>query len=121
MGTISKEFLSGSTSGRPILISNISTPGNTIHTTPDSSTIIDEVWLYATNLDSVSRVLTIEYGGTGLSDKIEVTVPSKSGLVVVVPGLIISGAGESGNTIRAFATSNNVINIVGYVNRITPP
>ena len=53
---------------------------------------------------------------TGPDDKITLSVPSKSGLTLVVPGLIISG---SSYPVRAFASTGSVVMISGYVNRIT--
>ena len=115
MATFSKQFLSGSTNGRQIKVTANATPGTAIHT-PDS-TGVDEIWLYATNQDTVSVDLTVEYGGTtSPDDKITLSVPSKSGSTLVVPGLIISG---SGNPVRAFASTGSVVMISGYVNRIT--
>lgn len=121
MATFSKEFLSGSTQGRGILVAATSTPGTTIHATGTSSTIDDEIWLYAHNSDSTDRKLTIEFGGTtSPNDLIEFTVKAESGLYLIVPGLVLTGTGSVANTVRAFAATTNVINIFGYVNRITP-
>lgn len=120
MGTISKEILSGSLQGKPIQITATGSTGTTIHTTLASSTIIDEVWLYATNNDTVQRNLTIEYGITGPSSEISVGIPSKSGLSIVTPGLILTGDGSTGSTITAYASVTASISLVGYVNRITP-
>jgi len=39
-------------------------------------------------------------------------------LVLVVPGLVIKG-NSTALVVRAFAATANVINIAGYVNRIT--
>ena len=116
MSTIDKVILSGSTQGQPISVAATSTPGTTIHTTGVSATIIDEIWLYATNNDTVSRNLTIEYG----SGNIELAIPAKSGLSLVVTGLVLTGSGVAGTVVRAFASAANQIRIVGYVNRITP-
>ena len=120
MATFTKELLSGSTGGRPIKVVQTATAGTTIHATGTSSSIIDEVWLYANNTSASSVDLTIEYGGTSNPDDlIIVSIPAKSGLSIVAPGLILTGDGAAARTIRAFASSANVINIVGYVNRIS--
>jgi len=114
MATFSKQFLSGSTNGKQIKVAATATPGTAIHT---PSTGTDEIWLYATNQDTVAVDLTVEYGGTtSPDDKITLSVPSKSGLTLVVPGLIISG---SSYPVRAFASTGSVVMISGYVNRIT--
>lgn len=121
MASFSKVLLSGSTGGRPIKIAATSTPGTVIHSTGTSSTIIDEIWLYASNTDATDRKVTLELGGTtSPDDLIEVTVTAESGLVLLLPGLLLVGDGASARTVRAFAASANLLNIVGYVNRITP-
>jgi hypothetical protein len=120
MGTIAKIALSGSTQGRPIQVSATGTPGTTIHTTGISATVIDEIWLYATNNDTVSRNLTIEFGSTGTANEISVAIPPKSGLSIIATGLVLRGDGSAGLTVAAFASATNVISLVGYVNRITP-
>jgi len=97
------------------------TAGTTIHATGTSSTVIDEIWLYAVNSDTTDRKLTIEYGGTSSPDDlVEFTVPAEAGLFLLVPGLILTGDGSTARTVRAFAATANVVNIAGYINRITP-
>ncbi len=120
MATFTKILLSGSTGGRPIKVAASGSTGTTIHTTQASSGVVDEVWLYATNTSTALVELTIEYGGTSNpDDRIIVGIPSKSGLSLVLPGLVLTGDGSSGRVIRAFGGSANNINIVGYVNRIS--
>lgn len=122
MATFSKQILSGSTNGRGIAIAATATLGNTIHTTGTSATILDEIWLYANNIDSVSRTLTVEFGGvTTTSDLIQISVPATpSGLYLVCAGLILRGTGSAGLTVSAFASTANKIEVFGFVNRITP-
>lgn len=121
MATYSKVLLSGSSGGRPVKVAATGTPGTTIHATGTSATTIDEIWLYAMNTDSTDHKLTLEYGGTtSPDDLLEVTIVAESGLVLLVPGLVLTGDGASARTVRAFAASANVITISGYVNRITP-
>ena len=120
MATFTKIHLSGSTGGQPIKVVATTTTGTTIHATGTSSTTIDEVWLYATNTDTVTRNLTIEYGGTANPDnRIIMGIPAQSGLTICVAGLILSGTGAAARTITAFASITNVINVAGYVNRIS--
>jgi len=120
MATFSKEFLSGSTNGRGILVAATATPGTAIHTTGTSATIEDEIWLYAHNTSASGVKLTIEFGGTGTADLIEYTVAAESGLYLIIPGLVLRGTGSVGTSVAAFAATTNVLNIFGYVNRITP-
>ena len=120
MATFSKQLLSGSTGGRLIKVAATATTGTTIHATGTSSSIIDEIWLYAVNSDPTARKLTIEYGGTSSPDDlIELTVAAESGLVLVVPGLILAGTGSAARKVTAFCATANVVSIGGYVNRIT--
>lgn len=119
MASFSKVLLSGSTGGRLIKVAATATTGTTIHATGTSSSILDEVWLYAVNSDTVDRKLTIEFGGTtSPDDLIEQTITAESGLFLVVPGLLMSGTGSAARTITAFAAAANVVLIGGYVNRI---
>jgi hypothetical protein len=120
MTNFTKLPLGGSTGGRPIKVAQTATAGTLIHSTPDASATIDEIWLYANNTDTTDRKLTLEYGGvTSPDDLIEITIPAESGLVLIVPGLILSGTGTAPRDVRAFAATANVINITGYVNRIS--
>lgn len=117
---ISKVLLSGSTGGMPIKVVATATTGTTIHATGTSASVIDEVWLYATNTSASTVSLTIEFGSTTAPDQnIIVGIPSKSGLSICVAGLTLVGTGSAARTITAFASSANVINIVGYINRIS--
>lgn len=119
MATFTKIPLSGSTDGRGIHIDDSATPGKTVHTGSATVTTIDEVWLYAMNYDTTDRKLTIEWGGaTAGGDIIEQTISAESGLILVVPGLILKG-NATPLVIAAFAATTSAINIFGYVNRIT--
>jgi hypothetical protein len=120
MATVTKVKLSGSTDGMMIKVAATATLGTAIHTA-NSNTAgeddFDEIWLWAVNHDTSPRLLTIEYGGATSPDcLIEVTIPVKSGLMLVVPGLIL----ENGLAVTAFAAAANVIMIGGFVNRMTP-
>lgn len=111
---VSKVKLSGSTDGKMIKVAATATLGTTIHTA--HATSLDEIWLYAVNSDTVNRKLTIEYGGATSPDcLIEITIPAESGLVCVLPGLILTNS----LVVTAFCASANVVMIGGYVNRIT--
>lgn len=116
MATFAKRILSGSTSGRSILIAATATPGTAIHTAVTGASDIDEVYLYAVNSSTADVKLTIEFGGvTSPNDLIEYTVPAENGLHLVVPGCPMNGA----LAIAAFAGTTNVITVSGWVNRIT--
>lgn len=119
MASFSKLPLSASTNGRAIKIAATATAGTTIHTGPSSASVTDEIWLYAMNTDTSIRGLTIEWGGTSAPDDlIEIGIPAESGLLLVVPGLLIVG-NATPLVVRAFATVTNVVTIHGYINRIS--
>ncbi len=119
MATYSKIHLSGSTDGKLIKVAQTATAGTTIHTGSSTATTYDEVWLYAVNSDTTDRKLTIEFGGTSAPDDlIEQTITAESGLLLVVPGLVIKG-NATALVVRAFAATANVVMVGGYVNRIT--
>lgn len=114
MTTFSKLKLSGSTDGKLIKVAATATTGTTIHTA--HATSLDELWLYAVNTDTTARKLTIEYGTTTAPDgNIELTVQPESGLVLVVPGLLLTNS----LAVTAFAATANVVLVGGFVNRIT--
>jgi hypothetical protein len=115
MATFSKTLLSGSSNGASTLVSASATPGTTIHTAQSGTSGLDEVWLYADNSSSATVKLTVEFGGTAEKDQIELNIPGESGLVLVVPGLVLNNSLVT----RAFAGTANVISISGYVNRIS--
>ena len=115
---ISKLKSSGSTDGKAIKVAATATLGTTIHTAQSGTTAgsFDEVWLKATNNDTVSRTLTIEWGGATSPDCLmTITLPPKSGWCPIVKGDILQNA----LAVTAFASAANVICIQGYVNRLT--
>jgi len=115
MATYSKELLSASTNGKGILVAATSTAGTLIHTAVSGTTDIDEVWLYAVNAHSADIKLTLEWGeATEPTGNIEQTVPFESGLMLLVPGLLL----QNGLTIKAFAGTANEVVIHGYANKI---
>lgn len=117
MATFSKDILTGSSNGRGILLSTSATP-TTIHSVTTTTTAFDEIWLYGHNYDTTARKCTIQFGGTTANnDEIELTIPPESGLVLIVPGLVLKGvAGPA--LVRGFAATATSITIHGYVNRI---
>ena len=116
MATYSKELLSGSTNGKNIKVAATATAGTTIHTATSGTSNLDEIWLYACNTDSTDRKLTIEYGGATSPDELtEITITAEAGWVLVVPGLLL----QNSLVVKAFAAAANVVNINGFVNRVT--
>lgn len=120
MAVFTKQLLSGSTQGRAIKVAATASAGTLIHATGTSSSVIDEVWLYAYNSSTGPITLTIQYGGTtSVDDDIRLDIPPTSGLTLVVPGLILTGTGAAANNVRAYAGTTNVVTVTGYVNRIS--
>lgn len=113
MASFSKEFLSGSTNGRGVKVAASSSPGTLLHT--GHATAKDEVWLFATNTDTVDRDITIQFGGTtSPDDHVKHTIPAGQ-QILVCSGLLISNS----LVVRAFGSAANVIAVHGFVNRIS--
>jgi hypothetical protein len=122
MATFTKLPLSGSSFGRAIKVAATTSgsAGTTLHTTGSSASVVDELWLFAANTSSSPVALTIQWGGTtAVDNEIPLTIPPRSGLTLVVPGLPITGTGSAGSTVAAYAATANVITISGYAHRIT--
>lgn len=118
MATYTKTILSGSTDGKGIKVVKTATAGTTIHTCSSTATDLEEIWLWAYNSHTAAVLLTIEFGGATAPDQnIKVYIPSQEGLFCVVPGLILKG-NATPLTVKAFAATENVITISGYVNLI---
>lgn len=115
MAVFSKHLLSGSTNGRPIQVEATASPGTLVHTATSETDDFDEVWLYAVNTHSAALDLTVQFGGTTSADQIVVAVPSQAGLYVVIPGLPLNNA----LVVRAFCETTDLVNVTGFVNRIT--
>jgi hypothetical protein len=117
MASAVKRKLSSSDDGEGIKITKTATAGDTIHTAVAGTTAgtYDEIWLWAQNNHTADVVLTVEFGSADTENNIIVTIPFKSGLVPVVPGLLL----QNESTVKAFAASANVITVHGFVNSIT--
>ena len=119
MATFSKVLLSGSTNGRAIKVAATADPGTTIHATGTSSSIIDEIWLFAHNTSASAVTLVIEWGSnTSPDDLITLSIPATSGKTLVIAGECLTGTGAAASTVKAYAATANVITINGFVNRI---
>jgi hypothetical protein len=122
MATYAKTILSGSIDGKGIDVTGTGTAtAVTIHTGSATAATLHEIWLYAVNTDSAGAAikLTIEWGAANSAkDTIELTVQPESGLVLVVPGLLIKG-NATPLVVEAFAGTASKISIHGYVNTIT--
>ncbi len=117
MATFTKVLLSGSTNGRGIKVVATATAGTLIHTAVSGTSSLDEIWLYAHNTSASAVKLTLEWGGaTAPDDHVEINVGAEgTGLILVSPGILL----QNSLVLRAFAGTANVLNIFGYVNRIS--
>ena len=111
---IAAQIPSGSSDGRPIAVAATASPGTTLHAATNTSGQVDEIWVTAWNVDTVARELTIELGGSSTSDQLVVSIPARSGGVLVVNGARLAG----GVAVKAFAASASKINCVVTVNRV---
>ena len=123
MATYSKEFFTGCATdegGTGIALAIDSGTFTTIHTTTTTTTTLDEIWMYAVNSHSADLKVTIRFGGVEEpEDYIETTVTAESGLVLLVPGLILQGKASTGQIILGAAATGDEVAVYGYVNRIT--
>jgi len=119
MATFTKVKLSGSTDGKGIKVVNTSAgAADTIHTGSSTATTYDEIYLYAVNMHTADVDLTILWGAAGNPDDyIQLTIPYKSGLYLIVPGLLIKG-NATPLVVKAFAATANVVMIHGWINQI---
>lgn len=97
-------------------------PGSVnVHTTGTSATVMDEVWLWIANNDSTVTA-ECEVGSLAAGCIFYVKIPPKTGLNLVLPGVVWRGSGSGGRTITVteMGSGANDVYITGYVNRITP-
>jgi hypothetical protein len=110
---VMKENFSDSTDGQPIQIAATSTPGTDIHDTTASQ--FDQITIDLTNTSDIAEEVTIEFGGTGAGNQVKVTVPAQDTMRAVDKAVI--GGSVTVRTIAIFATTTNVINAFGFVER----
>jgi len=126
MATFSKEYLSTSTLGEPTLMTSTTAGSPTpIHVTGTSGTVEDELWLYASNSHSADVEMILFFGyatgsvPTAPADTLYQTITTKAGMTLVIPGLVVTGSGSATTSVSAYDVTGSVINVWGYVNRIT--
>lgn len=114
--------LSASVKGRGVKIVATASPGTPVHVTGNSgATKIDKVRLYLYNHHTVDVVATVEFGGVTVPDDvIVVTIPFKSGKVLVVDDLPLIDGAAGALTVAVFGSVTNVLTAHGQVLRITP-
>lgn len=113
--TITKIPFSGSTHGRGVKVAATSSAGTTIHTATSSTTDCDVITIYAYNSSGSAVNLTLQWGGTtSVDDDIKLSIPSLSGLTLVVPDLVL----RNSLVVKAYAGTADVITLHGSVNRV---
>lgn len=117
MGTWSKIILSGSSDGEGIKVTGTAPSlGTVIHTAvthTSAETSLDEVWLFAAAPTAVQINISIGVT-TATGSRIKYNIgTANDGLHQIYPGLPLRNA----KVIRAYATSDNEVQIFGYVNR----
>lgn len=112
-------LLSGSTNGKPIKVTGTATGASvTVHTAVTGVEQIDTVYLWASNTSASAATITIEWGGTTDPDNLLVkgySIAANSGLTLLASGIPLNNA----LVIKAFAGTANVLNLHGYVVRMT--
>lgn len=102
---------SGGTAGKPIVIAQTATAGDTIHAY--SAAGIDEITIYCNNLSVNDEDLTIELGDATVTHNIKQKIYANSG-----PQLVLAAHRFNSGTIKAFASTTNVLNIIAEVTNI---
>jgi hypothetical protein len=110
-----KYLLSGSTDGLAISVHAVASLGTNIHTAIAGTSSLDEVTLFATNTTTALRKLTLEWGGTSVSQLVIQYIPGQVGDFFITAGRLIRNA----LSITAFSDAADAVSIHGYVNRIT--
>jgi hypothetical protein len=116
---VSLRALSGSTHGAPVKVAATSIgSGTTVHTATADATEGkgDQVYLYATNTDTVARTLTVGWGGTTDPDHLVIdamAIPPNVTVQLPIPGLLL----RNSLVVRAAASAADVILVTGFVHR----
>jgi hypothetical protein len=98
---------SASVGGTMIAVAATSSPGTTLHTVPVSGLEYQRIKVWAVNIDTVERTLTVQFGGTATKDSIIVKLGPQRGLSLVVPDLKL----QKGLIVKAFASVTNTVNV----------
>ena len=114
MATVVRIPLSASNNGQQISVAKIATAGNAVHSAAGGSTI-DYITLRACNLSSVSTTLTLEIGGTADQHLKKIEIPGQVGDVTVLDRYQLG----SSFVLAAFAGRSSVINLSGWVDRVS--
>ena len=108
--------LSGSTDGRPILITGTATgTAVTIHTATANANTVDLISLWAGGETGPSGTLTLEWGGTSSGDLLQQDLDFQTaGIYRVARQLPL----ENGLAVTAYNSTASGCSLIGYVERI---
>lgn len=115
---MSSDLLVGSASsgGTMIAVAATASPGTLLHTVPWAAGVqYQRIKVWAVNIDTVERTLTIQFGGVATKDQIVVKIGPQRGLVLVVPDLKL----YNGLLLRAFASAANIFNVYVGVGEVS--
>lgn len=119
MAAYSKVHLSATpANGRPIAIAATASPGTVLHTATDGDAAFDELYVWVSNVSAATVKLTLQFGGVAIPGDLaakDVAVPANSPPIAILVGQSLNG----GLVLRAFASVANVLNVTGYVLRIS--
>lgn len=105
--------LSASTNGEPIEVTGVDTANSVlVHTAINVADDYDQVQVFANNTSEGDVDITLEIGGTAQENLIVRTIPAKT-TKLVVEDIFLDG----GKTIKAFASTAEVVNVYGKVGR----
>ena len=109
------DFLSASTDGTQILVTQTSTPGTLLHTHDPNNGRFDRVWLRMCNVTGASVTITVEWAGTtSPDDTVVLKASAQRGEFVMIDGRLLG----NGHSIRCFATSAVAITVHGEVEHV---
>ena len=114
MSVLTRMKLSGTTAGKPLLITSTNSTGaNTVHvcTTSTGSGVWDEVYLWGFNNTTGTVDLSLEYGDT---TSVVVCSLSAKSTTKILPGTM----GNASTTIKGFKGGAGTVGVIGFVNRI---
>ncbi len=107
-----ESFVFSAMSSMPVTaISGVVSPGDLIHTA--STLFKDELWMYASNSGVPDRILTLEFGDTTTTDQVILTIPGRTFLTPILPGMVLG----DGLELTAFADEADAVTIMGNVNQ----
>ena len=121
MAVYSRVILSGSTNGRGIPVTGVtSSSANLLHTAVTGANDFHEVYIYAVNTQTSDSDVWVRFGVTTAQSvtagvtvtEIRVRITQAGGPVLIVPGWPLNG----GNIVEAYATAVNRVVIYGYAN-----